>query len=179
MNSAQAWEAGGFFNWLRKDKEGQTMITSPDYLGVDVGEPEWYYDYKDIPEEYQKYLFLSNTTGELEDCKLKGVVVENGNAMKKISESWIVAGNKKVNVGVYVYEDKVLMLRDKYDQYIYQYSYNVNNCAHDVFEKEGDSEEKEYSIFFYDNNKRYFVAGQLEVEMMRELAIAYMNFVIK
>ncbi|MBE5892601.1 MAG: hypothetical protein E7286_04375 [Lachnospiraceae bacterium] len=179
MNSAQAWEAEGFFNRLRRDKEGQTMITSPDGLGMDVEQPEYYYELEDVPEEYQKYLFVSDIISELGEGELDGIVVENSDAFQKVRESWYVKGNKKLSAGVVIYEGEVRVVRDKYDQYRYQYSYSVDNYEHDIFEKEDANGEKEYSIFFYDKNKKYFVAGQLDVERMKELAIEYMNFVIK
>ena len=179
MNSAQAWEAGGFFHWLQKDKDGQTMVTSPEGLGLDIGQPEWYYEYEDVPEEYRKYLFVSGIISELGKGELEGIVIEKGIALQKISEFWVVEGNKEVNVGTMVYEGEVRVVRDKYEQYVYQYSYIENNYEHDVFEKENDSGEKEYSIFFYEGNKKYFVIGQLDVEAMIKLASQYRNFVIR
>ena len=179
MNSAQAWEAGGFFNWLRKDKEGQTMITSPDGLGLDIGTWENYYEVEEVPEKYEKYLFVSEIFSELGSGEMESIVVETGTAFVKVSESWSVEENKTLNMGVIIYEDAVRVVRDSFDEFEYQYSYEVKNFEHDVFEKESQDGEKEYSIFFYDGNKKYFVTGHLEVEKMKYLAIEYMNYVIK
>ena len=179
MNSAQAWETGGFFNRLRRDKEGQTIITSPDGLGMDVEQPVYYYELEDVPEKYRKYLFVSEIINELEDWEMEVVVVEKSIALQKVSESWLVGGKPKMNVGVIIYEGAVRVVRDSFDEFVYQYSYEASNYKHDLFEKDSTDGEKEYSIFFYDGNKKYFVTGQLDVEMLKNLAIEYMNFVIK
>ena len=155
------------------------MITSPDGLGMDVGTGEYYYEIEDVPEKYRKYLFVPDITSELDEVRFDFLVVEKNRAFQKISGAWLVRGITRLNVGVMIYEDEIRVVRDEYDQYVYKYSYGDNNHEHDVFEKENINGEKEYSIFFYDDNKKYFVSGQLEVEMMEKLAIEYMNYVIK
>lgn len=177
LGTSLAWEDGGFFRWLQRDKEGQTMITSPEELGFDIGREKWYERIEDVPVEYQQYLVSPEVVEELDGYTVENIKIVETNIVKKVSEVLVTKSNKRLILGVMVYGEEVVVVRERYDDLEYQYT-KSGRFEQDIFVKKTEEEGLEYSLFFYQNNKKYYVSGQTDLSELESIAEQFFDKIL-
>ena len=166
MGATNANQGNGFFYWLQRDDEGVTMITSPENMDgkLEVQGPTECYSLNEIPEEYRQYLVYQNEIGELQDYYLKKVSITKSEAYSVIRE-WFVADDfseKNIFLGVFIYPDELSLSREVL---LSQDVQNIEEGAEieaGVLLRENPQGEKEGKIFFFLQNKKYCIEGNVE-----------------
>lgn len=179
LGTSMAWEDGGFFKWLQRDKEGQTMITSPEDLGMEDGRKVFFYEMSEVPEKYQHYLIEPNIISGLEEVDLEFVLLYETMAFQRISERLLVRTGGTIECGVTIFEGEARMVRDTYDKYEYQYSTMGSSGTLDIYAKENANAEIEYMLVAYCDNKKFCVSGQQTLDDLIELADVYVYYIFE
>lgn len=179
LGHSLAWEDGGFFKGLQRDKEGQTMITSPEDLGMDLGIVEFYYELSEVPKEYQQYLVDPINVEGLEMADVELTLVHKTIAFQEIGTELLLEKEKKIECGVTIFENETRVIRDSYDEFQYQYSIKKEECTIDVHVKENTDKKIEYMVCMYDNNKKFFVSGEMEINDLVFILESYVYSILK
>ncbi len=181
ISAVNAEKGGGFFHWLKKDQEGVTMITSPEKLGdmVQMKEGEIYTEATKVPQQYQKYLVDYKKIKLLEDYALESINIGRFNGFDKLSQKYVCESREEtVILGVFSFHRQVMLTREIYADYEFQYRNEVEGMEQEVYLKK-DANGEEYVICFYHEKEKYFVQGMQDVESLNKLALEYMGMVVE
>ena len=97
--------------------------------------------------------------------------------MHKISSKYALnAANREVNIGVYIYDNE-LAFSEKYDDYELLYTNVIEGQDVNVFVKKNETDDKDYSICFYIDNKEYFVEGKTDVDFLEAVSKEYLEYI--
>lgn len=180
MGAVNASKGNGFFYWLNRDEKGMTMITSPENMGegMVVEEEEKYFRMEDVPKKYQKYVIDVDCIELLEEYKLeyiKGIRTESYCGVKQCLKDG--TGEIEIYLGAFVFSDKK---RLTYEAYLgTEDEYNLKNVQEDtILIRENPSGDAEYKIYFYKDNIQYYVEGNVNKNILFELAIEYKDIVL-
>ena len=178
LGTSLAWEEGGFFRWLRKDEKGQTMITSPEDLGMEKGTIEFYDTISDVPLEYQYYLVEPNVIGRKSNTSIKSISINIESAFVRICENILIDNNMEIKLGVVIFEDEISVVRDSFDDFEYLRSENNGICEQDIFSKRNYDMEIEYAICFFDSNNKYYISSRMVLDELKDVANNYMKVML-
>lgn len=179
IGAANAGEDGGFFHWLTKDGEGTLTVTAPGdgELVAEKKTEEVYYKREEVPGEYAEYVIAPEEMDSLQGYEFDRVVVWELDTVKRIGETLISPRDRsEIVIGAYVYENKIAISSEKFDDYELLYTNESGNSQQDVFIKRNGNTE-EYFICFYIDNIKYFVEGEVEVDFLETLSKEYMNWI--
>ena len=178
LGTSLAWEDGGFFKLLRKDKSGQILITSSENLGIEDEVVQYYYETDNVPVEYRAYLIEPIDIDGLVKMEIEFVKIHKARAMINISANILVGYDERIECGITIFEDELRVVRNSYDEYDYQYSIQTNKVL-EIYEKKNKEGEKEYAVVCYENNNKIYVLGQLEVDILVDIAESYLEIIEK
>ncbi len=175
-----AGEDGGFFNWLKKDKEGILAVTSPEKVGLSAEEkyPNMYDSIETIPEEYQQYLVRKEEISLLQEYELKNVECVDMGSTQSIKEIFISDKEYgEIQLGILIYEDETMIVRDKFVNYEFLYTNMIGERELDVYKKVEENGDITYLVSFYQGNKKYFVSGKEDIEFLEAITEEYMDLI--
>lgn len=175
LGNSLAWEDGGFFKWLQRDKKGQTIITSPNDLGIEDGNVKYYHDISKLPEEYRKYIEKLRKIEEIKGCEIEYIEVYEVTDTIRIGVILVLEKEKRLEVGIMIFEKEVSVIRENYDNLEYKYTKCKGNNVYDVFTKINMEGNEERLISFYENNIKYFLTGELDIDFLEKIALKYME----
>lgn len=175
LGTSLAWEDGGFFKWLQRDKEGQTVITSPEDLGMEDGKIEFYYKISEVPLEYQNYLIEPDILDRQSNMSIQAIRINVEGAFLKISENILMNNDNELKLGVVIFEDELSVVRDSFDDFEYLRSENNGICEQNIFAKRTCDMEIEYAICFFESNRKYYISSQMSLDKLRDIANNYMK----
>ncbi len=176
-----AHQGNGFFYWLRQDEEGMTMLTSPDNISENLNaeNAKEYASMEELPEEYKKYLVDLKSIKQLQDYKLKCIKVNQMDDRCGVKRCYVdESGEKRIYVGMFIYSDEVSLSRESYFSKEYDSSI-TNNYEEGILLKEDLKGGMECTIYFYKNNIRYYVEGNVDKDILTEIAMEYKNIVFE
>ena len=173
LGAVSATKGEGFFHWLKKDDEGVTLMTSPEHLDADAAmENEKFYEsLEEMPEEYKWYVIDKKDVELLEDFELQYISVSRFDAYSRIREAFILEGKTKVCFGAFIYEDELLLSRENY------FGEKVE-AEEGILLRENPQGETERKIYFYSDNIKYFVEGNVDDDLLEALAELYRDLVL-
>lgn len=175
-----AGEDGGFFNWLKKDKEGILAVTSPEKVEVrvDGNSKNEYSSMEEVPEEYQQYLVMKEDISLLNDFEFQYVECVEMGFIHEIREIFFLDEEKKeIQIGIIVYEDETMIARDKFVDYEFLYTNEIEGKEQDIYKKVEKNGDIKYLVSFYKDNKKYFVSGNETVEVLEAISEEYMKLI--
>ena len=170
----------GFFYFLSRDKSGATIITSPESMetekeGQISGQ---YYKPNEVPEEYMAYVADTAAVEGLRVYQLQGVdvfVSETGDFVT----SFLVnqETQEKMQIGVTIYPNKMLCIRQAYDTYDYEYSVEQGGMEYELFSKPDTAGRTDYVVVFYVDNMRYSLSNKDDSGKLLEIAAQYYEYI--
>lgn len=178
LGTTLAWEEDGFFRWLRKDEKGQTMITSPEDLGMGIGSTRLYSDFLKVPTEYRQYLIKPEEIEGLEVAEVNMINVIEDGAFVKVNLILLLDETIEIKLGVTIFEDAKNVVRDSFDDYEYLETENNGICEQKIFSKRNHDMKMEYAICFYDSNKKYYISSCMMLSELKDIANSYMAVVL-
>lgn len=179
LGEVNADENTGFFHWLKRDKEGVFAVTSPEEGKVGMGYDTAieYDNVEELPQEYRGYVSEIENISSLATYKNEKVTSVKTSAFHVITELLSnPQSGEMVRIGVLIYPDKTLMLREKFNDYEYSYTNTMGEYEQDVYQKE-DAGEVEYMVMFYKDNIKYFVAGQESLDFLEKVSEEYTELI--
>lgn len=182
MGAVNASQGKGFFFWLKRDKEGATMITSPKSMddAVFFSADAVYEALEAVPQEYRGYLVTKEEIKELQDYELKNITVHKSESFCRIVECFADrAGEKNVYIEVFIYADKMTMSREAYLGKEVQLPESDDDLQVGTIVRENSNGEEENTIYFFEDNVQYCIEGDVGYEILEQIAEAYKTIKFK
>ena len=179
--AVNAEKHGGFFWWMDKNEEGTTKITAPE-ISIEETEKsieENYYSLEDVPSEYVQYAKIPFEISSLAEngFNLSCIEVTKSDKTNTICD-YFEKEEEILYFEIIVYQQEIMRVRETYPGYIFCEEFENGGISLEVFEKEEESGEKRYVIYFYYGNEKYAVANVGNKEKLKEIAIEYQQVVV-
>ena len=179
--AVNAEKHGGFFWWMDKNEEGTTKITAPE-ISIEETEKsieENYYSLEDVPSEYVQYAKIPFEISSLAEngFNLSCIEVTKSDKTNTICD-YFEKEEEILYFEIIVYQQEIMRVRETYPGYIFCEEFENDGISLEVFEKEEESGEKRYVIYFYYGNEKYAVANVGNKEKLKEIAIEYQQVVV-
>lgn len=179
--AVNAEKHGGFFWWMDKNEEGTTKITAPDLLEGESEKSieENYYRLEDVPTAYVQYARIPFEISSLDkdDYCLSHIEVTKSNKADTVND-YFKKDEEILCFEVKVYPKEILRVREIYQGYRFREEFENDGITLEVFEKEEESGEQRYVIYFYYGNEKYSVIGEESIAKLKEIAVEYLQAVI-
>lgn len=179
--AVNAEKHGGFFWWMDKNEEGTTMITAPERGHGDSENriEENYHSLEEVPDAYAQYARIPFEISQLvgEEYNLSRIEVVKTDKADTIS-NYFEKEEEILYFEVIVYRQEIMRVRETYPGYIFCEEFENDGINLEVFEKEEESGEKRYVIYFYYGNEKYAVASVGSKENLKEIAVEYQQAVV-
>ena len=179
--AVNAEKHGGFFWWMDKSEEGTTKITAPELSNEEAKKciKENYYSLDDVPSEYVQYAMVPFEISNLDEdgYKLSRIEVTKSDKTNTISD-YFEKDEEILYFEIIVYQQEIMRVRETYPGYIFCEEFENDGISLEVFEKEEESGEKRYVIYFYYGNEKYAVATVGNKEKLKEIAVEYQQVVV-
>lgn len=179
--AVNAEKHGGFFWWMDKNEEGTTKITAPEFSVEETGKTieENYYSLEDVPDAYVQYAMIPFEISSLDanEYNLSRIEITKSDKADTISD-YFKKEEETLYFEVKVYQQEILRVRESYPGYVFCEEFENDGISLDVFEKEEESGEKRYVIYFYYGNEKYVVVGVDSKEKLKEIAVEYQQVVV-
>ena len=177
---AGAVKNDGFFFWLKRDETGTEMITSPEMLGgeMDITNETIYSNRKDMPEWTQEWLKIEEKFEMPEGYQWKYFEIQEFEFAKNIIGHYMDKTTEhEILLSVYIYAENVFYNRDRYANYDYIDTYEIEQKQMDIYNKIEETGDIFYAICFYEGNCKYLIRGKNELEELKGLANRYWDCV--
>lgn len=182
FGEVNADENTGFFHWIKKDKTGTLAITSPGQSSVGMEEvvKEKYASIEEVPEGYRQYVLDKDSISLLQEYEFQGYWCEGTRTFCTINEEFVSLDKEKIiNLVVTIYPDKTSIIRDTFENYDYLYNNTIGDKEQEIFVKEEEDGSFKYMIIFYEDNKKYYISGNEELEFLEKVSEEYMKLVLE
>ena len=177
---AGAGSESGFFHWLKRDDTGTQMVTSPENLGkvTDNRDACLYYEKKDVPEWAKEWIEINDEFEMLEGYEWQCFETKELGNLREITSTYSdQTGQKRIQLGMMVYYDKISFNTEEFLDYNYVDSFDVDEKKMDIYYKEDETGEDHYVISFYEDNCKYFLHGQDNLEELKGMIETYWGFI--
>lgn len=163
-----------FFFWLNRDDSGTQMITSPEGLDAVVKKEEVYYEKKDVPDWAQEWIKIEEEIEMPEEYEWQYYEANELDNRKHIASHYLLENSsQEIVLGVWVYLDKLSLNRERFADYNFIESIEIEQKQMDVYSKIEESGKIYYIVCFYEHNCRYYVRGQDDLEELKTLIEEY------
>ena len=116
----------------------------------------------------------------MQDYELKNVTIVRANTYFRIKQRFSEKTEEKnVYIGTLIYEDSVRLAREIHLSKEVQTIEGEESIEERMLLRENVPGMKEVKIFFYKDNVKYFVEGDMELEILIQIAEAYRDIVFK
>lgn len=169
----------GFFFWMERDDSGVKMMTVPEGLEetTEVNE-NIFYSSKDLPEWTDWWVQLEDDIQISHEYDFQYYEIGEFENRELVMSHYLNTSTKKeISLGVWVYLDKISYSIEEFIGYTYIESYQVGNKQMDIFSREEDLGKIYYIVCFYEENCKYFIRGQENLDELKVLIEIYWNFV--
>ncbi len=170
-------EKSGFFHWVRRDKDGMSIMTSPEGMSDSTKSTEHYVSIEYVPEEYREYIWEPERVPQgMEFVHYEVVKYKNWDRVMSIYE------NDQLEIRLEfisrVFAKGVEYHSQRYDSYEFLYSREYGGTVLECYEQIEDGE-AEYVVCFLYNNVQYIVRSGLPLDEVEKLANEFYNNIIK
>lgn len=184
MGAVNAQKDGGLIQWLRKNVYGEMILVEPKRenlpkksMGDDI--TAVYYSPEELPEEYREYFVDLEGMEGLEGYEQEQILLFGSESGWYLAICWKAVGQEPLWFLIWSTEDSVVVQDRGFDDYENLYEKEVNGIELHVCKKPGDTEEKDVTIYFYYDNKKYIADGKLSLEEMEQIAEKYAERVVE
>lgn len=177
---AGAVKNDGFFFWLKRDETGTEMITSPEMLGgeTNMAISNTYFERNNMPEWTQEWLKIESEYEMPENYEWRYFETKELDFVKNIVGHYLDEDMEyEIILSVYIYAENVFYNRDRYANYDYIDTYEIEQKQMDIYNKIEETGDIFYAICFYEGNCKYLIRGKNELEELKGLANRYWDCV--
>ncbi len=163
----------GFFFWMNRDDSGTTMMTSPEGLdGATKDHISTYNNEEDVPEWAKEWVQIETGIDfETQDAyELSYIEISESDNRHHVASHYLCDSlSKEIVVGVWIYWDKVSYFKEEFVEYDYVQSYEFVGKNMDIYKRTEDAGRIYYTICFYEDNCKYYVKGQENLDEMKRI----------
>ena len=114
----------------------------------------------------------------MSDFEFQGVECMEIGSIHEIREKFISKeGLKEIRIGILIYIDETMIARDKFVDYEFLYTNEIKGKKQDIYKKVEKNGDIKYLVSFYQDNKKYFVSGNEDVEFLEAISEEYMDLI--
>lgn len=170
-------EKNGFFHWVKRDKEGMSVMTSPEGMDDSYEGSKHYFSLSEVPEEYREYIWEPAQVPQgMEFVHYDIVKYKDWDMVLNLYR------NEKQELRLEfisrVFAQGIEYHSQNYDSYEFLYTKEYNGTMLDFFRKNND-DGVEYAVCFLHNNVQYIVQGNLTLSEIELLADEYCNGIVE
>lgn len=184
MGVVNAQKDGGLIQWLQKNIYGEAIVVEPKKenlskkgMGGDI--TAVYHSPEELPEEYREYFVDLEGLEGLEGYEQEKISLFGNKSSWRLELHWKNSKQEILLFKIWSTEDSVVVLDRYFDDFENFYEKEVNGVELHVGKKPVDTEEKDVTVFFYHDNKKYIVDGDLSLEVMEKIAAEYAEKVLE
>ena len=170
-------EKNGFFHWVKRDKEGMSVMTSPEGMDDSYEGSKHYFSLSEVPEEYREYIWEPAQVPQGMEF-VHYDIVKYKDWDRVLCYYYDDEQNKRLEIICRIFASGIEYHSQKYDTYDFLYSKEYNGTTLEFFIKNSDSV-TEYAVCFLNNNVQYIVQGEVDMEKIEQLADEYCDDVVK
>lgn len=177
MGAVNAQKDGGLIQWLKKNIYGEMILVEPqkeklpDGYGEDIRAV--YHSPEELPEEYREYFVDLEGMKGLEGYEQEKILLSGDKSGWRLDLYWKSSRQDFLLFRIWSTEDFVIVQDRGFDDFENLYDKEVNGIELHVCKKPGDAGEKDVTVYFYYDNRKYIVDGKLPLEEMEEIAAEY------
>ncbi len=170
-------QKNGFFQWVKRDKDGMSVMTSPDGLNGDYQGSGQYLSLSEVPEEYRQYIWEPEHVPQ-------GMKFVHYDIVKTKDWDRVMCYyyDNEQNAGLEfisrIFVQGIEYHSQKFDSYDFMYSKEYNGTILEYFKQEGEGD-AEYAVSFLYDKIQYVVRGCLPLEEIEKLASEYCKDIIE
>ena len=164
-------QKNGFFQWVKRDKDGMAVMTSPDGMSDSTESSKRYTTLDEVPEEYRKYIWEPEQVPQ----GMKFVhydIVKTKDWDRVMCYYYDNEQNARLEFISRIFVQGIEYHSQKFDSYDFMYSKEYNGTILEYFKQEGEGD-TEYAVSFLHDKIQYVVRGCLSLEEIEELANEY------
>lgn len=170
-------QKNGFFQWVKRDKEGMSVMTSPDGLENNVEGNKYFYSLSEVPEEYREYIWEPDQVPQGMKFVHYGIMRykdwDRVLGLYKNNEQEL-----RVEYISRIFAKGIEYHSQQYDSYDFLYTKEYNGVTFELFQKNND-DKTEYAASFLYNNVQYIVQGNLALSDIELLASDFYCGILK
>lgn len=170
-------QKNGFFQWVKRDKDGMSVMTSPDGMDNNVEGNNYYYSLSEVPEEYRQYIWEPEQIPQGMEFVYYGTM-KYKDWDRVLCYYYDDEQNARLEFISRIFAQGIEYHSQQFDSYDFLYSKEYKATTLEFYEKDSE-DEKEYAVSFLHDNVQYIVQGEMAIEKIEELADEYCDAVIK
>lgn len=170
-------EKNGFFHWVKRDKEGMSVMTSPDGMSDNTESSKHYTLLDEVPEEYREYIWEPEQVPQ----GMKFVhydIVKTKDWDRVMCYYYDDEQNARLEFISRIFVQGIEYHSQQFDSYDFMYSKEYNGTILEYFKQDGEGD-AEYAVSFLYDNIQYVVRGCLSLEEIEKLASEYCKDIIE
>ena len=179
--TAEAIATGGndFFYWLEQDDTGTKMMTSPTDLEAETDTNECtYLSREEMPDWTQEWLEIEEKFEMPEGYEWQYFEVRAIEYRQYVGSIYLNKDkDMEISLGFWKYEGKITYNKEEFIGYNYVESFESMQKHMDVYSRIEESGKIYYIICFFEDNGKYFIHGQDNLEEIKRLIVKYWNCV--
>ena len=179
--TAEAIATGGndFFYWLEQDDTGTKMMTSPTDLEAETDTNECtYLSREEMPDWTQEWLEIEEKFEMPEGYEWQYFEVRAIEYRQYVGSIYLNKDkDMEISLGFWKYEGKITYNKEEFIGYNYVESFETMQKHMDVYSRIEESGKIYYIICFFEDNGKYFIHGQDNLEEIKRLIVKYWNCV--
>ena len=169
----------GFFFWMKRDDSGVEMFTSPEGLDGSMEKIETiFYDRESVPEWAKEWVGIEANMELPEEYEWQ-YYEANEMENRKHATSYYLNSDIKTDLllGVWIYGDQVSYFREGFAEYNYIDGYTIVEEEMSIYKKTEQTGENFYIVCFYEENCKFYVRGQDNLDELKNFAKKYLDCV--
>ena len=164
-------QKNGFFQWVKRDKDGMSVMTSPEGMSNSTESSKRYTTLNEVPEEYRKYIW------EPEQVPQGMKFVHYDIAKTKDWDRFMCyyydnEQNARLEFISRIFAQGVEYYSHQFDSFEFMYSKEYNGTLLEYFKQDGEGD-VEYAVSFLHDKVQYIVRGCLPLEEIEKIASEY------
>lgn len=169
----------GFFFWMKRDDSGVEMFTSPEGLEDTTDEKEnVFYKRDDVPDWAQNWLEIEAEVELPEEYEWQYFEANGlGNRATVVGHYLNSRDEKEIVMGVWIYSEQISYFKEGFAEYDYIDGYTILYEEMSIYKKTEQTGDNFYIICFYEENCKFYVRGQDNLDELKGIANKYLECV--
>ncbi len=170
-------EKNGFFHFIKRDKDGMSIMTSPEGLSGSTESSQHYFTLDEVPEKYRGYIWEpEQVPHDMEFVRYDIVKYKDWDRVLGLYRD--DEQELRLEIIARIFASGIEYHSQKYDSYIFLYSKEYNGTIMEYYEQD-DEGDTEYAVCFLYDNVQYIVRGCLALDDVEKIASEYCRAIVK
>ncbi len=170
-------QKNGFFQWVKRDKDGMSVMTSPEGMNDSTESSKRYTSLDEVPEEYRKYIWEPEQVPQGMEF-VHYDIDKTKDWDRVLCYYYDDKQNARLEFVSRVFVEGIEYYSQHFDSYDFMYSKEYSGIVLEYFKQDGEGD-TEYAVSFLYDKIQYIVRGCLPLEEIEKLASEYCKDMMK